>query len=121
MLLTSMLTATVASLSGEKVVLQDLHFRTYIKPSMKLAPAVRSEKVKAAKAAPETICSYHLLKQLKVVTSKGGLVTCSKGKDCPKRHLVLSKLSDITVRAVIDRLPEALRTVAMSQLGGSKK
>ena len=49
-LLTSMLTATVASLSGDNVVRQDLHFRTYIKPTLKLAPTVRTEKAATAKA-----------------------------------------------------------------------
>ena len=106
-LLTLMLAATVASLAGDKVILQDLHFRTYIKPTLKLIPS-RTEKVVAAKAAPESICSDHILKQLKVVTSKFTLVACTKGKDCPKRHLLISKLSDDTVRATIGMLPEAL-------------
>ena len=96
-LLTSMLAATVASLAGDNVVRQDLHFRTYIKPTLKLVPTIRTGKVEAAKATPESICSYHILKQLKVVTGKGNRVICSKGKECPKRHLLLSKLSDILV------------------------
>ena len=120
-LLTLMLEATVASLAAERVVLQDLHFRTYIQPTLKLVPVVRAEKGGAAKAAPSTICSYNLLKQLKVATSKGSLITCSRGKDCTKRHLVLSKLSDTTIRAVIAGLPEALRTIALSHLEESQK
>ena len=120
-LLTSMLAATVASLAGDNVVRQDLHFRTYIKPTLKLVPTIRTGKVVAAKATPESICSYHVLKQLKVVTGKGNLVSCSKGKDCPKRHLLLSKLSDITVRATIGRLPDALRDIALAHLDKAKK
>ena len=120
-LLTSMLAATVASLSGDHVVRQDLHFRTYIKPTLKLVLTVRTEKVVTAKAAPESICSYHILKQLKVVTGKGNPVSCSKGKDCPKRHLLLKKLSDSTVRAVIDRLPGPLRIVALANLDKTAK
>ena len=120
-LLTSMLAATVASLAGDNVVRQDLHFRTYIKPTLKLVPMIRTEKVVAAKATPEMICSYHILKQLKVVTGKGNLISCSKGKDCPKRHLLLSKLSDTTVRATIDKLPDAVRVIALAHLDKSKK
>ena len=73
-LLTSMLAATVASLAGDNVVRQDLHFRTYIKPTLKLVPTICTGKVEAAKATPESICSYHILKQLKVVTGKGNRV-----------------------------------------------
>ena len=120
-LLTAMLAATSASLSGDNVILQDLHFRTYVKPTLKLVPSLKMENVVAAKATPESICSYHILKQLKVVTSKGTSVTCTKGKECPKRHLLLSKLSDDTVRATIDRLPEALRTLAIAHLNKTKK
>lgn len=88
-LMTSMLAVTIASLAGDNVVRQDLYFRTYTKPTLKLVPTIRTGKVVAAKATPESICSYHILKQLKVVTGKGNLVSCSKGKDCPKRHLFL--------------------------------
>ena len=87
----------------------------------KLVPTVRTEKMVAAKAAPESKCSYHILKQLKVVTGKGNPVSCSKGKDCPKRHLLLKKLSDSTVRAVIDRLPGPLRIVAFANLDKTAK
>ena len=120
-LLTSMLAATVASLAGDNVVRQDLHFRTYIKPTLKLVPTNRTGKIVTAKANPESICSYHILKQLKVVTGKGNLVSCSKGKDCPNRHLFLSKLSYTTVRATIGRLPDALRDTALAHLDKSKK
>ena len=120
-LLTSMLAATVASLSGDNVVRQDLHFRTYIKPTLKLVPMVRTEKAATAKATPETICSYHILKQLKVITGKGNVVSCSKGKDCPKRHLLLKTLSDATVRATIDKLSGPLRTVALAHLDKAAK
>ena len=120
-LLTAMLAATSASLSGDNVILQDLHFRTYVRPTLKLVPSLKAEKVATAKATPESICSYHILKQLKVVTGKGTSVACTKGKECPKRHLVLSKLSDDTVRAIIDRLPEALRTLALAHLDKIKK
>lgn len=120
-LLTLMLAATVASLSGDNVVRQDLHFRTYIKPTLKLVPTVRTEKVAAGKATPESICPYHVLKQLKVVTGKGNPVSCSKGKDCPKRHLLLINLSDATVRATIDRLPDALRIAALAHLDKTAK
>ena len=65
---------TVASLAGDNVVRQDLHFRTYIKPTLKLVPTIRTGKVEAAKATPESICSYHILKQLKVVTGKGNRI-----------------------------------------------
>ena len=106
---------------GDNVVRQDLHFRTYIKPTLKLVPTIRTGKVEAAKATPESICSYHILKQLKVVTGKGNRVICSKGKECPKRHLLLSKLSDITVRATIGRLPDALRDIALAHLDKMKK
>ena len=88
---------------------------------MKLVPTLRTGKVVAAKATPESICSYHVLKQLKVVTGKGSLVSCSKGKDCPKRHLLLSKLSDATVCATIGRLPDALRDIALAYLDKAKK
>ena len=120
-LLTSMLAATIASLAGDNVVRQDLHFRTYIKPTLKLVPKVRAEKIVPAKVTPESICSYHILKQLKVVTGKGNPISCSKGKDCPKRHLLLSKLSDATVRATIGRLPNALQVIALACLEKSKK
>ena len=118
-LLTSMLAATVASLAGDNVVRQDL--RTYIKPTLKLVPTSRTGKVEVAKATPESICSYHILKQLKVVTGKGNLVMCSKGKECPKRHLLLSKLSDTTVRGTIGRLPDALQNIALAHLDKMKK
>ena len=120
-LLTAMLAATSASLSGDNVILQDLHFRTYVGPTLKLVPSLKMEKGVAAKATLESICSYHILKQLKVVTSKGASVTCTKGKECPKRHLLLSKLSDDTVRATIDRLPKALRALAIAHLDKIKK
>ena len=100
------------------MVRQDLHFRKYIRPTLKLVPTVRTEKAATAKATPKTICSYHILKQLKVITGKGNVVSCSKGKDCPKRHLLLS---DATVRATIEKLSEPLRTVAIAHLDKAAK
>ena len=49
------------------------------------------------------------------------MVSCSKGKDCPKRHLLLKELSDATVEATIDKISEPLRTVAIAHLDKAVK
>ena len=90
---------------------QDFHVWTYIKPTLKLVATIRTQRVVAAKVTSESICSYQFLKQLMVVKGKCSLVSYSKGKDCPTRQLLLSKLSDTTVRADISRLSVPYETL----------
>ena len=87
-LLKAMMDATVQSLCGEKVLLQDLHFRTYIRPALALTPhkgattATSTGGEKGASEGASTICSYDLLAQPKVLArtewqASGVHKTCS--------------------------------------------
>ena len=124
-LLKAMMDATVQSLSGEKVLLQDLHYRTYIRPALALTPhkcttttnLAGAKKVTASDGA-STICSYNLLAQLKVKTEGGKLVVCTRGVACPKEHSNIAALSKADVSAALKWLPETLRMAALTKIRG---
>ena len=124
-LLKAMMDATVQSLCGDKVLLQDLHFRTYIRPALALTPhkcagkttPAGGKKVAASDGA-STICSYDLLAQLKVKSEGGKLVVCTRGTACPKEHTDMSTLSKADVSAALKWLPESLRMAALTKIRG---
>lgn len=118
-LLIAMLDATVQSLCGDKVLLQDLHYRTYIKPALaltpRLSPAVKKE---AISTGASTICSYDILAQLKIKSEQGKLVVCTRGAACPKEHRSISDLSKADISAALKWLPDTLRKAAITKMRG---
>ena len=90
-LLKAMIDATVQSLCGDKVLLQDLHFRTYIRSALALTPHngatttnPTAGKKGVASDGASTICSYDLLAQLKVKAESAKLVVCTRGAACQR-------------------------------------
>lgn len=122
-LLSAMMDATVQSLCGDKVLLQDLHFRTYIKPALALTPrkgtatpsAAGAKKAVAAPSA-SVICSYHVLAHFGVKNENGKLVVCTRGVACPKEHCNVSALAKADISAAIKWLPENLRDAALKKM-----
>ena len=116
--------ATVQSLCGEKVLLQDLHFRTYIRPALALTPhkgattATPTGGKKGASEGASTICSYDLLAQPKVKAESGKLVVCARRAACPKEDSNISTLSKADVSAALKWLPETLRMAALTKIRG---
>ena len=118
-LLSAMMDATAQSLCGDKVPLQDLHFRTYVKPALALTPRKATSTpstaaVKKEVAGPKAsaICSYHVLANFGVKNENGKLVVCTRGASCPKEHCDISTVAKADVSAALKWLPENLREAA---------
>ena len=123
-LLSAMMDATVQSLCGDKVLLQDLHFRTYVKPALALTPRKATSAlaltaaVKKDVAGPKasTICSYHVLAHFGVKNEHGKLVVCTRGASCPKEHCAISTVAKADISAALKWLPENLREAALKKM-----
>ena len=122
-LLSAMMDATVQSLCGDKVLLQDLHFRTYIKPALALTPRKCTTTPSAAGAKKEVttpnasvICSYHVLAHFGVKNENGKLVVCTRGASCPKEHCNISTVAKADISAALKWLPANLREAALKKM-----
>ena len=123
-LLSAMMDATVQSLCGDKVLLQDLHFRTYIKPALALTPrkctttpsAAGAKKKEVASPNAGIICSYHVLQHFGVKNENGKLVVCTRGTSCPKEHCNMSNVAKADISAALIWLPENLREAVLKKM-----
>ena len=122
-LLSTMMNSTVQSLCGDKVLLQDLHFRIYIKLALALSPrkgtatpsAAGAKKTVAAPSA-SVICSYHVLAHFGIKNENGKLVVCTRGAACPKEHCNVSALAKADISTALKWLPENLRDAALKKM-----
>ena len=119
----AMIDATVQNLCGDKVLLQDLHFRTYVKPAFALTPrkatgasSTAAVKKEVAGLKASAICSYHVLAYFGVKNENGKLVVCTRGASCPKEHCDTSTVAKADVSAALKWLPEILREAALKKM-----